>query len=138
MSPKYYETDEFKKLSKKWAAKLKDSGFNEQEEICTVKDTNGQSIDSDRLKTWTTSFFRGRFNPIQYEARTTYFRLAGQFLHDHMFDNKLERVLWNHHANGLSFPAIALLTGKSLGKCKRVVAKLTKVMLSKVKEEDND
>jgi len=133
---KYYETAKFKKLNDKWAEKLKKSGFVEQEETMEVLDIHGVKKVGDRLKNWASNLFRGRFNTTQYEAQLTYYRLAGQFLHDHQFDSRIEKEIWEQHAKGLSMSKIDIAVGTNSGKAKRVVYKLQKLMFEKLKEEN--
>ncbi len=135
---KFYETDKFKKLNAKWQEKLKKDGFKEQEEATEVTDIHGVKKVGDRLKSWSTSFFRGEINSTQYEAKVTYFRLAGQFLHEYRFKNELEKRVWEHHANGLSMSKIAAEVGTKIGRPIRIVNRLAKVMKEKLKEENDD
>lgn len=136
--PKYYETDKFKQLNKRWQEKLKKAGFVDHEEAITIVNPDGPKTDDDRLKTWSSSLFRGRYNATQYEARLTYYRLAGQFLHEHEFENKLEHTVWELHSNGVGLPKIDVITGKKTGKCRRIVAKLAALMMQKLKEDENE
>jgi hypothetical protein len=135
---KYYETAKFKSLNNKWQEKLKKDGFQEQEESMEVTDIHGVKKVGDRLKNWASNLFRGRFNSTQYEAQVTYYRLAGQFLHDHNFDSRVEKEIWEQHAKGLSMPKIDTAVGTNAGKAKRTVYKLQKVMFQKLKEENQD
>lgn len=36
------------------------------------------------------------------EGQIEYYRFAGHFLNDHRFASKLEKLIWELHANGLS------------------------------------
>lgn len=134
---KFYETDKFKKLNAKWTEKLKKGGFKEQEETMETLDIHGVKKVGDRLKTWAVSLFRGRFNSTTYEAQLTYFRLAGHFLHDHKFDNGIERAIWGHHAEGMPTARIDAVVGTTAGKAQRTVVKLSKIMMEKLKEAND-
>lgn len=129
---KFYETDKFKRLQKKWQDKLKKSGFEDKEESVNTPIKGGNT---DRLKTWSSSFFRGRFNQTQYEARAAYYRFASQFLHDHAFDNPLERAIWEHHSNGISTYKMVVLVNKSHTKIHTVITKLAKLMWKRRKAD---
>lgn len=136
---KYYETEKFKKLNKKWQAKLEKSGFDDQEQLLDKSSTTKQESDRVVLKTWSINFFRDRFNKTKYEAIETYYRLAGKFLHDHKFVNQTEQTIWMHHSDGLSFRKIdELVTPGKTGRAKRVVKRLATIMLTQYKEPDND
>ena len=80
----------FKKLASVWNKKLKDSGFVD------IEDKNG------RLKLWTSHYFRTRYTPSSFAARQEYYRMAGQFLHTHVFDSPAEKELWRLHSDGLA------------------------------------
>lgn len=136
MPPKYWEKSSFKKLNKTWQKKLEKAGFVDHEEAVQpnyAKSPEKISSTTDRLKTWSTNFFRGRFNRTAYEARVTYYRLAGQFLNDHTFANKVEKEVWEHHSNGLSIVKIASTTSKKIGYVRRIITKLVTLMYENAK-----
>lgn len=126
--PKYYETDEFRELSKKWKKKLELSGFEDQEETIEQKD---DAYAGPRLKSWSSSFFRGRFNAEQYQAKVDYFRIAGQFLFEHVFDNEVQKTVWKHHCDGHSYKKIEALLGANDGVARRNIEKVAKIMMEK-------
>lgn len=117
MPPKNLKT-----LTKTWYKKLKDSGFND------IEQENGL------LKDYSNRFYRSQFkedsgdsleNKIQSktlinEAKEEYYRLAGQFLHEHNFNSLVDRHIWKSHSEGLSSRAISknlrIITGKTYNK----------------------
>lgn len=82
------KSKEFQDQQAIWYKKLKDSGFDDVEQ------------DEERLKNHSTNFFRNNFNETAYTANLNYYRLAGQFLHDHKFQSKKERLIWELHSEG--------------------------------------
>ncbi len=130
--PKYYETPKFRKLNAKWQEKLKKDGFVDHEE-----QTKPEQFEP-MLKTWAFSLFRARHNATQYEARVTYYRLAGQFLHEHSFENKTQRTIWEHHCNGLSNRKTDEAMGNVIGVARRVVVKLRALMIESNKASNEE
>lgn len=101
---KYYQTSEFKKLNAKWSKKLEKSGFEDIEQPADFK----SGAPDGNLKKWSASFFSNpsRFDAAKYEAKEEYYRLAGQFLHEHRFSHRDEKALWEMHSEGLSIDSI--------------------------------
>ena len=99
------QSQQLKKLQKTWYAKLKKLGFDD------IEQSNG------KLKEWSTSrFLPSRNNDLSSEqialanqAKEQYYRIAGQFLYDHKFDNKIEKFIWEKHAEGNSFVTISMM-----------------------------
>lgn len=77
-----------KKLAREWAKKLKDSGFVD------IEETDG------RLKKWESHFFTHRPDKVFQDAKAEYYRMAGHFLHDHLFVDEEEKLIWTLHADG--------------------------------------
>jgi len=125
---KFYETPEFKNLRSKWAKKLEKSGFDDAEQ----EDGN--------LKDWSAGFLRKRISSLYNESKQEYYRLAGQFLHEHKFEDKLERRIWELHQEGKSLNYIlAYLKKKKVKtyrqKIHKVIQKLAAVMLEPCKSK---
>lgn len=135
---KFYESAKFKKLNAKWTEKLKKDGFKDQEEMIEVLDIHGVKKEGDRLKTWTTSLFRGRFNQTRYDAQVTYWRLVGQFLHEHSFKNQIERTIWELYTKGIHLSKIAPEVKIKPRTVISIVSRLSKLMLEKAKEVRED
>lgn len=102
MSKKYWESKDFKDLQSQWNDKLKDDGFEDIEQ------------DDGNLKRWDSVFFKINQNDVQFEAKETYYRLAGNFLYEHKFANELERTIWKMHSTGESLRHITKALEKSL------------------------
>lgn len=95
------KTKEFNKLEAKWYAKLKKEGFEDIEQ------------NEDTLKLWSTHRFSREHNTVLYEAKEEYYRLAGQFLHEHQFKNLFEKGMWEYHSGGSSIRDIVLILKQS-------------------------
>lgn len=91
MSPK---SKEFIALKKKWYAKLEKAGFDDIEQ------------DEEHLKKWDGHFFAKRCRSPAAGPQEEYYRLAGQFLHDHLFTSVFERLVWQMHCDGVSVEAM--------------------------------
>lgn len=81
-------------LLKKWNTKLD-----------AIEDNIEQA--SGGLKHWASSDFVYKYNATTFQAKEEYYRLATQFTFMHEFDNKLERLVWEAHAEGKSMRDIA-------------------------------
>ena len=99
------KTPDYNKLKKEWYKKLEESGFKDIEQ------------DEDNLKSWSLSKALRNKNNGQgietvvqkREAVESYYRLAGHFLHEHRFTSKLQKTIWEAHANGESIRDIVSL-----------------------------
>ncbi len=89
-----------------WYKKLERSGFKDIEDM-TDRDGSKFSIK-------VTSHSHHLKNVKRdWESKTEYFSLAGQFLHNYRFKNNKDKVLWEYHANGLSLSDIAQIFKKA-------------------------
>lgn len=96
--PKYWTTQAFKQLNAKWQKKLKKSGFEDAES------------DEEHLIDWSRTVFSKR--PEYDQSKEEYYRLAGQFLHEHMFQTETERKIWALHQDGVSIRNIVIMLKK--------------------------
>lgn len=80
----------FKALQNKWYSKLKDSGFNDIER-------DGDQLKTDPMQNVTTFY-----NQDCFEAKQTYYRMVGEFLHNYKFEDIKERLIWELHSEGVS------------------------------------
>jgi len=104
---------QFSTLQAEWYKKLKDSGFND------IERKNGDIIHSaeDNIVT--------HYDQNSFEAKRDYNRLAGQFLHDYKFKSNLERLVWEHHVEGMSIRNIVkTLKAKRINVYKRKIHEL--------------
>ncbi len=85
-------SDQLKKLQAKWYAKLEKAGFKDIEQ------------DDDNLKQWHSHRFlvSNNYSKDKFDDKENYFRLAGQFLHEHKFQSVLDKKIWEAHSEGLS------------------------------------
>ena len=98
MSNHPFKSKEFKVLEDLWYAKLKSDGFEDIE------------YRSGHVK-WDAS---AKFSEAgaeamapYYKSKEEYYRLAGHFLHDHVFEDKLDKDIWTMHAEGMSLREIS-------------------------------
>lgn len=92
---------EFDKLQEEWYRKLRESGFNDIES------------DEFNLKIWSDRFIQQHADPVLWQAKEEYYRLAERFLNEHKFESNLDKVIWEYHANALSARSIAALLAKA-------------------------
>lgn len=78
-----------KQLTREWDKRLKDSGFED------IEQRDG------RLKRWESHFFKQRPDVEFQEAKTSYYRMAGYFLHEHKFEDDVIKLIWQLHSEGL-------------------------------------
>jgi len=91
-----FKTKEFKDLQKDWERRLKQAGFDDIER----KDRVGRA--AERLRTDVMENISHTLSVGQFEIKQEYYRLAGQFLHEHKFKTSFERTVWEMHSNGIS------------------------------------
>ncbi len=117
------EPSEYDKLRAEWYKKLKDEGYEDIESSET------------HLRFYSSTFAREK-SLLSWEAKQAYYQMATTFLAENRFRSKLERIIWEYHANGMSGRDIA----KTLEKVKihinrmtvwRIVSRLEKKMKKK-------
>ncbi len=126
-----FKSNKFKDLQKKWYKRLEKSGFTDIEQ----EDGN--------LKVWESRAFQNRYDPNKSEAHTEYYRLAGQFFYDYIFNNKRDSLIWKMHAEGATSREIAATlrkkkiepSGKTMVQI--TILQLEKEMLKKYGKQDN-
>lgn len=93
---KFYLSDEFKKLHAKWMDILKNSGFEEIEDI-------DPRFKEPYLKTWHSTNFFHLYTVEEFEEKQTYYRLASHFYWNYSgFKDEIEKEIWRMHADGIS------------------------------------
>ena len=90
MKPRKQPELSYVELKEIWYAKLKEAGFDDIEQ------------DEYKLKMWSNRVYIENPNPVQREAKETYYILASRFLHDYKFKNQKDKIIWEYHANGIS------------------------------------
>jgi hypothetical protein len=126
--------DDLSSLQKIWYKKLKESGFEDIEDVSSPREY---------LKTWHSNYFYQRYTPESFEFKQEYYRKASLFLHMYSFEwfpgssivNWMEREIWRQHSEGISLRAIALHfqnMGISTNKDKinHIVQRLSEIMKS--------
>ncbi len=118
-----YKTKEFLALQKTWEKKLERSGLE------NIEQPDGN------LKVWSTVFVTN-YEPVAYQAKEEYYRLAAQMLHEHPFKNAVERFIWEQHSKGTSIRNITRLLNKKgvetyKGKVHKTLQALVKELMGK-------
>lgn len=94
----------YEELRDKWYKKLKKQGFED------IEDINGQ------LKMYSSTLLGNRKKVLVqhggWQAKAEYYNLAGQFLNEYKFNTKLDKIIWEYHANGLGVREIAQILRK--------------------------
>lgn len=85
-----FKTKEFRELQSKWYKKLRQQGFEDLERK------------AGRLKTGALQNISHLYNTEQFNIKEEYYRLAGQFLHEHKFKSGIEKKIWELHSEGMS------------------------------------
>lgn len=101
----YWNTQEFKELEKKWYEKLKNKPHKEGK-FRDIELKNG-ALRDDHMKAML-------LNPHQvvWEAKQTYYQMTTAFLEEYKFDNKLDKIIWEYHSNGISYRDITKILAK--------------------------
>lgn len=82
---------EFLALQRKWYKKAEKSGFEDIEQP------------DENLKIWSYRFVKACENdPTLHQSKEEYYRLAGSFLHEHLFKDQKSRLIWQMHSEGVS------------------------------------
>ena len=120
---------EYKTLVAKWEKKLEESGLE------NIEQPDGN------LKLWASQFFKVRYDATVFEAKEQYYRLAGQFLNDYRFEDKLDKQIWKMHAEGMSIRTIVKLRRKgnkaiNRNSIHRRLQELTKTMLEQTRQDE--
>lgn len=137
------QSKQFELLKKKWYAKLKREGFNDLENT------------DDSLKSWELSrYYRGADKKFYKTAeermgkglrlsltKQEYFRLVGHFLHDHKFEDNVQKLVWEYHAEGTSYRKIVKLLKhrrikRNLMEVFFIIRDLKKIMLERYKRDE--
>ena len=113
MGKKFYETPEFKELSKEWEDILKRSGFIDSEKEIGTKRGFQQSAGG---------VFRNVRDPVRREAKELYFQQLTKCLHSACFDSGVDRVVMVLRSEGARITEICeALANVDMGRCRGVV-----------------
>lgn len=97
----------FKALHRLWTKKLEISGFQDIEQPEFFK----SGIVDGHLKQWASSsiFTSNRTDAEWIESKQEYYRVAGHFLHEHVFASEAEKSIWELHSEGKGVDTIVSL-----------------------------
>jgi hypothetical protein len=127
MDQPFHKTLKFKKLQETWYAKLKKKGFEDIEH------------DEDHLKNFAlngTRNVQSRISPAVVAARLSYYSMARGFLCTYGFKSKLEKAIFERHAEGVGIRKIAAeLTTKRRPLNKRKVHETIQRFVKVMKEQ---
>lgn len=93
-----FKGKEFKQLQKEYYAKLKESGFDDIENLDFAQEP---------LKRWHSHYFKSRHRPAEFREIAQYYSSAKQILQSYSFANTVDRNIWEQHAEGHSVRKIA-------------------------------
>lgn len=98
MKPKFWQTNEFKRIEKKWYQILKDEKFSDHEQTI-----NGKSI----LKQNASNCYRGK-SKIERENRLRYYELLGHFFSaETEFEDWVESFIMQRRSEGVKIIQIS-------------------------------
>lgn len=115
-------------LKSQWYGKLAKEGFVDiEDDQERIKKRHGSKFAEKRL-----------YDETRHEAQVEYYQLAGKFLHDHEFDSKKDKAIWQLHSEGVYIRAIVATLKKKRFKTykdevHRTIQKLSEVMLGRKK-----
>lgn len=101
-------SDQYNKLKKIWDKKLAKSGFKDIEK----NEYDFKPNKSSAIFTRTTGRSQSSLTPISMAAKRDYYIMAEHFLNDHEFESRLDKIIWEYHANGISVRNIAITLNK--------------------------
>lgn len=114
-----FKTKQFRRLQHQFYKKLKDTGFEDIEEINSSKEM---------LKTWASNIKPDRHRSAEY------FDQANDFYYTFSFDSEKDKDVWRHHADGESVRQIERhynRRGYRKSTVAKIVWRLSRIMLKK-------
>ena len=122
---KFYQTEEFRTLDKKWKEKLKTKGFKDIEK------------NENTLNLYESAYFSDsrRITAEVVQAKQAYYQIAGHFLNDYDFKSAFDRKVWAMHAEGKGIRDIAAAIKRPglKDKIHLTIQRLEKEMINKAK-----
>lgn len=97
---------DFNKLKAKWYAKLAKSNFKD------IEKNEYELIEPSSIFTRTKGRSESSLTEVGWAAKRDYYNMATDFLAVHPFESKIDRIIWEYHANGLSCRDIAATLNK--------------------------
>lgn len=124
----YYLDKDFLLLQQEWYSKLNHSGFQDIEKTFSSGKISRFVKMSCRIDL--------KRHPYIMDSTYSYYSLAIEFLHHANFDTDLEKSIWEHHAEGLSYRQIQTALKTNLQRVFKTVKKYEKKMFeyNKIKE----
>lgn len=113
-----FKSPKFKRLQSHWYKKLKDSGFEDIENV----NSPGES-----LHQWH-SFYFFNYSKASFDIRWSYYQRATELLYDYVFENITERKIWAAHANGDSIRKIAAEFEMPFNEVRLTISKIKKAL----------
>lgn len=117
----------FKKIQKEWYDKLKKEGFEDIEDVHEK---------TEYIRIWHSSYFQTKYHPQVFEAKRTYYELAGQFLEasphfrfELYFQCEIEKTIWEMHAQGIPVRTIAKKLKAKVCQIHKIIVQIRKVMM---------
>lgn len=114
-----FKSKDFKKLQSEYYGKLKESGFEDIEEIDSPREL---------LKSWHDSYFTARHDAEEFSEVAQYYNAADSILNNYDFESPIDKAIWEKHSVGLSIRKIAnelevknWVVHKTIQKCKTQV-----------------
>jgi hypothetical protein len=94
------ELTEYDKLRAIWYKKLEEEGFEDIES------------DENNLKIWSATRFASKKSQDVSQGKEAYYYMATHFLNDYPFESKVEKLIWEYHADGHSVKDIVIILKK--------------------------
>ena len=104
--PKFFESDDFKKLNAEWQEKLAISGFVDAEVPVKPQDTIFRGDGSYRLKVSTGDVFR-KDNIVELQEKAAYFDLLVSYVQNEEFPNKADKLIMTKRSEGMKIKEIS-------------------------------
>jgi hypothetical protein len=122
--PKVPDEHDLQALQKIWYKKLRDSGFEDIEDVSSPQRF---------LKTWHSTYFFNRYTPETYEHKEMYYRMCSHFLHEYAFPTDRLKEIWKMHTEGMSLRSMSFLLKKrriylNKDKLNKIISNLVEVM----------
>lgn len=124
-------------LVKEWDKRLKESGFDDIENRKTGKlrkfggdvyfgHLSDIGASSDKKISLNKKHLNRRYTTLVWkESQAEYFRIASQCLHERDFKTVLDRIIWQLHAEGLSYQEISKELNVTLDKTRRAIERMS-------------
>lgn len=116
-------------LIREWDKRLKSEGFEDIEDRKTghLRKTGGDRVWDPKDFDKRPAVYDAGYSSITWkESQAEYYRLAGQMLYEKEFKNVRLRLIWQLHAEGMSYSEICEVLNLSRDKIRRAVERMAK------------